>query len=131
MILICRWFLIIVLAVGILTTLSLALSIAYVVESFANASTFNNQLNKTNKNSRKSITRMNAVALTLDGVRGIAIASVVVLIPLVGLIYQLCGFHGLLSRFHILKYFLNTLYCSFIKRLFFYTNICILLYLIL
>ena len=40
----------------------------------------------------------NALYIPLDGVRGILIGSVVVLVPLVSLIYQLAGFHSMLGE---------------------------------
>jgi hypothetical protein len=52
-----------------------------------------------------------ALYIPLDAVRGILIGSVVVLVPLVSLIYQLAGFHSMLGElraeitdFHELKH---------------------------
>ncbi len=78
------YFLVVVCAVGLETTISLALSIAYVIEIFAFPDNIMMRVNK------------NKLLLDNSGIIGISIASVVILLPLVGLVYQLIGFHATL-----------------------------------
>ena len=46
-------------------------------------------------------THQSALYLPLEGVRGVLIGSVAILVPLVSLIYQLAGFHSMLGKINI------------------------------
>ena len=72
----------VVVSVSVQTTLSLALSLAFLVEAYA----FPNYIWKV---------RIPTNVITIDsgGVRAILIVSVIILLPLVALIYQLASFH--------------------------------------
>lgn len=76
-----RYFLILVFAVGVMTTESLTLSIAYLVETYSTPELFRARIEAPQ------------MQLSEDGVRGIIIASVACLAPLCAMVYQLIGFH--------------------------------------
>lgn len=83
-----RYFLSTVASVALLTSFSLAISMAYVIETFA---TFNKM------QSRIDHARSNRnFALDLIGTEVISVISVAILFPLVSLVYQLAGFHTML-----------------------------------
>ena len=93
------YFLAIVTLVGLLTSESLAISIALVVDSFAYPGAFMHRL--THLNHLKS--RI-GIALSLASLRGLLLASVVVLLGLVVMIYQLAAFHLVLVSRGITTY---------------------------
>jgi palmitoyltransferase len=83
-----------VFSIGTLTSISLALSIAYLVEIFAFESRVVIRLEGSDAHP------------TLDsvGVKVISVISVALLLPLVGLVYQLMGFHCMLLLSNITTY---------------------------
>jgi palmitoyltransferase ZDHHC1/11 len=83
-----RYFLSVVGSVSILTTLSMALSLAFLIESFAYASQFSSRI--------ASNARTYSYLIGLDATRGLLIASLVILVPLVLMVYQLAGFHAMI-----------------------------------
>ena len=88
------YFLISVFSIGFQTSLSLALSIAYLIEAFAFENQIVNRLNNINYQ----------FIIDLNGVKGITIVSTFILFPLVALVYQLIGFHCLLIWNNITTY---------------------------
>jgi hypothetical protein len=83
-----KYFLVIVGSVTFLTTESLALSIALLVESYAHAHIMQKRLNNHAWNTTI------ADDVPLDAVRGVLIGSVALLAPLVVMVYQLAIFHA-------------------------------------
>lgn len=94
-----RYFLGIVSFVGLMTAESLAISIALMVESFAYSDSFMNRLNHDDFLKERIGTEMPLAAL-----QGLLIASVVVLLGLVGMIIQLGTFHAVLISRGITTY---------------------------
>ena len=80
------FFLVAVFSIGLLTSISLGLSIAFLIESFA----FEHQILCRLSDSDS------ASVLNGSSLKGISVVSVVILLPLVGLVYQLLGFHCML-----------------------------------
>lgn len=80
-----RYFLGVVASVTIQTTLSLALSLAFLIEAYAYSDYFWNARVPTD-----------VIKIDLVGIQAVLIVSVIILIPLVLLIYQLASFHALL-----------------------------------
>lgn len=79
-----RYFLAAVFGITVTTTVSLALSMAYVIESWA----YSDRIECRGEESY--------MAITLLGTRVVAIISTVFLLPLVAMVYQLAGFHIML-----------------------------------
>ena len=108
-------------AVGVMTTILLLLSIAYLVEAFAHREMFEQRF-VISKFTRNSFARISSLQLPPDGVRAIVIVSVIFLSPLVAMIYQLAVFHFVLRKFYYLIAFLSFLsetyetYMFFISR---------------
>ncbi len=86
-----HWFLSIVLFVFLLTTESLALSIALMVESFAYPDQFHNRVNDTNR-----FSFFLGSSISLQALQALLIVSVVIMTALVGMLVQLGGFHIML-----------------------------------
>ena len=86
------YFLQTVYAITIVSIVSYALSVAYLIESFAYPQTFYLRMLIV----LPAPSNRPAIVLPLDGVRSLMILSVVVLTPLIVLVFQLCGFHSML-----------------------------------
>lgn len=82
------YFLIVLTSIGLLTSISLALSLAFVIESFANLNDIESRI--------RDGERRNRYTLTLVGVQSLSVISTAFLLPLVLLVYQLAGFHAML-----------------------------------
>lgn len=80
-----RYFLSVVGTIAALTTTSLTLSIAYLIEAYAFVDNFQARINKASID-------MNYV-LDLEGTRAVIISSIIILLPLVVMVYQLGCFH--------------------------------------
>jgi len=80
-----KYFLGVVASVSLQTTISLALSLAFLIEAYAFPKYFWNIRVPTE-----------VITINLEGVRAILIVSLIILVPLVLLIYQLASFHCLL-----------------------------------
>ena len=80
-----KYFLGVVASVSVQTTISLALSLAFLIEAYAFPKYFWNIRVPTE-----------VITINLEGVRAILIVSLIILVPLVLLIYQLASFHCLL-----------------------------------
>ena len=79
-----RFFLLAVAGITVITSISLALSIAYVVESFSTGDAIEERGQKA------------YIAISLLSIKIVSIISVVTLLPLVAMVYQLAGFHVML-----------------------------------
>lgn len=79
-----RYFLMAVTGITVITSISLALSIAYVVESFADGDSIEERGDNA------------YIFISLLSTKIVSILSVVVLLPLVAMVYQLAGFHVML-----------------------------------
>lgn len=88
------YFLCTIFAVCTFTTISLGLSLAFLVEVFALEATILGRLESSGEE----------VFLGLDGLKAISIISVGVLLPLVALVYQLVGFHCMLVWCNLTTY---------------------------
>lgn len=86
----------VVCSVAFLTTISLALSMAFTIESFANLNQFNIRIDEAQNKFHFS--------LNILGTKIVSIISAAILIPLVALVYQLVGFHALLLKDGITTY---------------------------
>jgi hypothetical protein len=82
------YFLLVLTSIGVLTSISLALSISFLIESFAD-------LNGIEARIRHG-ERRNDYVLTTIGVQTVSVISTALLLPLVLLVYQLAGFHAML-----------------------------------
>lgn len=80
-----KYFLGVVASVSAQTTISLALSLAFLIEAYAFPKYFWNIR-----------VPQDVITINLEGVRAILIVSLIILVPLVLLIYQLASFHCLL-----------------------------------
>ena len=80
-----KYFLGVVASVSVQTTFSLALSLAFLIEAYAFPKYFWNVRVPTD-----------VITIDFEGVRAILIVSVIILVPLVALIYQLASFHCVL-----------------------------------
>jgi palmitoyltransferase len=76
-----RYFLLIVVGITIMTTLSIAISLTYVIESFA----FTNEMKERISDSY--------IPMNILGVQIISVTSTVIFSPIVCLVLQLAGFH--------------------------------------
>jgi palmitoyltransferase ZDHHC1/11 len=94
-----KFFLAVLGSVTLTTTISVTLSIAYLVEIFAYASSFDVRIARLNGGSQSLDAVKYQAAIPSDGVKGVLIASIAILLPLVALIYQLVGFHIMLGDF--------------------------------
>eukprot|EP01038_Epipyxis_sp_PR26KG_P013373 gene13373-17933_t len=83
-----NYFLGTVASVTLLTTTSLTLCIALLVEAYAYPTRFTHYYD-----GRKDGGNGDSILLPIDGVRGILLGSVAIYLPLVIMIYQLAGFH--------------------------------------
>jgi hypothetical protein len=92
-----RYFLAVMTGAGLQTSISLIISIAYLVETYAYPNDFNETLGISNRASNRSPIHRDSLHLNINGIRGILITSIIVLLPLVLLIYQLAGFHTMLG----------------------------------
>ena len=97
-----------IMAVGVMTTILLLLSLAYLVEAFAHREMFEQRF-VISKFTRNSFARTSSLQLPPDGVRAVVIISVIFLSPLVALIYQLAVFHFVLRKLYYLIAFLSFL----------------------
>lgn len=93
-----RPFLAVLSGVCVLTSISLGLSLAFLIEAYAYTASFIDRIAVANEASIESIVHSDVLHLSLNGIRGILIVSVVLLAPLVGIIYQLAGFHTMLCK---------------------------------
>jgi hypothetical protein len=87
-----RHFLGVVVSVGLLTTTSLTLSLSLMIESFAYPGQFNHRLQYSTYNTAVTYNHHT----TFNAVRGILVGTAAVYLGLVGMIYQLGGFHSVL-----------------------------------
>jgi len=80
-------------SVALVVTLSLALSLAYLVEGYAYPATFAGRVAVINAVYQSSGGRTPALPFSADGARAIAIVSFVLLLAVTALVYQLLFFH--------------------------------------
>lgn len=94
-----KFFLAVLAGVTLTTTISVTLTIAYLVEIFAYAANFDERIARLNGGSREPDALKYQAAIPSAGVKGVLIASTAILFPLVTLVYQLVGFHIMLGDF--------------------------------
>jgi palmitoyltransferase ZDHHC1/11 len=92
-----KFFLAVLAGITLTTTISVTLTIAYLVEIFAYAAKFDDRIARLNSGSRNPNALKYQAAIPSAGVKGVLIASIAILFPLVALIYQLVGFHIMLG----------------------------------
>lgn len=90
-----KYFLGVVASVSVQTTFSLALSLAFLIEAYAFPNYFWDVRVPTD-----------VITIDFEGVRAILIVSVIILVPLVALIYQLASFHCVLIYEGIIHVFI-------------------------
>lgn len=93
-----KFFLAVLGGVTLVTTISVTLTVAYLIEIFAYPASFVNRVAKLNNGTSDSKARKYQASIPYVGVEVVLIVSVAILIPLVGLIYQLVGFHIMLGE---------------------------------
>jgi multisubunit Na+/H+ antiporter MnhB subunit len=77
-----------VIAVTILLTTSLVLCIAYIIEAFASQDNF----------IKRIASASNVILIDFTGVVVIVCVSILILLPLSIMVYQLAGFHAMLGK---------------------------------
>lgn len=99
----CRYFAMLVGSLAVMTTISITMTIYYIIEAAAYRDIFNERGKSYYQSCNfYSCFAVSSLSISYDATFALLIASAVILLPLVALVYQLAGFHIMLGMWLII-----------------------------